>query len=110
MKTSRTILASLVLMAGLPIKTRQGTLIAAAPDPAGDPGGYSIALQVSQENGRSTWRYTIDKATAGTKDLGHFILDLQSCGSQGPTIANVMSATVNSMDWSDHLEASEGRT
>jgi hypothetical protein len=110
MKTSRTILVSLLLMAGFPINARQGTLIAAAPDSSEDPGAYSIGLQVSQPAGRSTWRYTIDKATAETKDLGHFIVDLESCGNQGPTIANVVSATVNGVDWSDQLEASEGRT
>jgi hypothetical protein len=101
---------SLLLLAGLPINVRQGTLIAAPPDPSGDPGAYTISLQVSQADGRSTWRYTIDKTTAETKNLGHFILDLDSCGNQGPTIANVVSATVNGVDWSDHLESSEGRT
>lgn len=110
MKTSRTILVSLVLLAWFPIKARQGTLMAAAPDRGEDPGAYSISLQVSQAGGRSTWRYTIDKATADTKDLGHFIVDLGSCGNQSPTIANFVSATVNGVDWSDRLEASEGRT
>jgi hypothetical protein len=110
MKTSRTILLSLLLMAGSRIDTRHGTLIAAPPDPSGDPGAYAIGLEVSQADGRSTWRYTISKTTAETKDLGHFILDLDSCGNQDPTIANVVSATVNGVDWSDHLESSEGRT
>ncbi len=110
MKTSRTILVSLFLMAGLPIDARHGTLIAAAPDGSEDPGAYAIGLQVSQAGGRSTWRYTIDKTSAETKDLGHFIVGLDSCGSRGPTIANVVSAAVNGVDWTNRLEASEGRT
>jgi hypothetical protein len=110
MKTSRTIPFSLLLLAGLPIGVRHEILTAAPPDPGADPGGYAIGLTVSQAEGRSTWRYTIDKATANTKDLGHFILDLDSCGNQGPTMANVVSATVNGVNWSDHLKGSEGRT
>jgi hypothetical protein len=110
MKTSRAIPVSLLLLAGLPISVRHETLIAAPPDPGADPGGYAIGLTVSQADGRSTWRYTIDKATAKTKDLGHFILDMDSCGNQGPTMANVVSATVDGVNWSDHLKDSEGRT
>jgi hypothetical protein len=110
MKTSRMILASLLLMAGFPIDARQGTLIAAAPDHSEDLGAYAIGLQVSQAGGRSTWRYTIAKTTAGTKDLGHFIVGLESCGNQGPTIANIVSATVDGVDWSDQMAATEGRT
>src|SRR5262249_6350675 len=53
--------------------------------------------------------YTISKAAPRTKDLGHFILDLNSCGERGPSLANVVAATVNGMDWKAHLEASEGR-
>jgi hypothetical protein len=110
MKTSRPMLASLLLMAGLPLGAGHGTLVAAAPDKSGDPGGYAIGAEVSQAGGRSTWRYTIDKATAKTKDLGHFILDLDTCGSQSATLANIVSVTVDGKDWSDRLEASEGKT
>src|SRR5260221_12070655 len=110
MKTARTILVSLLLMAGFPIDARHGTLIAALTDHGEDPGAYATGLQVSQAGGRSTWRYTIDKTTVDTKDLGHFILDLDSCGSQGPTMANIVSASVDGVDWSDQMEASEGRT
>ena len=109
MKTSRTILVSLLLMAGFPMDARRGTLAAAAADKSKDPGAYAIDVQVSQADGRSTWRYTIDKATAKTKDLDAFTLDLDSCGSQGPTIANIVSATVNREDWSNRLEASPGK-
>jgi hypothetical protein len=110
MKTTRTILVSLLLMAAFPIDARHGTLIAAAPDHGEDPGAYAIDLQVSQAGGRSTWRYTIDKTTADTKDLGHFIVGLESCGNHGPTIANIVSATVDGVDWADQMAATEGRT
>ncbi len=110
MTTSRMILFSLLLMAGFPIDARHGALMAAAPDGSGDPGGYAIGLQVSQGGGRSTWRYTIDKTSAETKDLGHFILALDSCGNQGPTIASIVLATVDGVDWSEQMKASEGRT
>ena len=104
MKTSRTILAALLLMAAFPIAGRHGTLVASARDRSGDPGAYTIDLQVSRADGRSTFRYTIAKATAETHDLGHFIIDLAGCGDQGPTIANIVSATVDGVDWSDRLE------
>lgn len=110
MKTSRTVLVSLLLVAGAAIDARHEALISAAPGPSGDPGDYAVDLQVSQAGDSSTWRYTISKAAAGAKDLGHFIVGLDSCGNEGPTIANIVSATVNGVDWSDRLEASEGKT
>jgi hypothetical protein len=110
MKTTRKILVSILLMAGFPIDARHGTLVAAAPDHGEDSGAYAIGLQASQAGGRSTWRYTIDKTTADTKDLGHFIVGLESCGNQGPTIANIVAATVDGVDWSDQMAATEGRT
>jgi hypothetical protein len=110
MKSSRAILVSLLLMSGFPVDSRRGSLMAAAPAPGEDAGDYAIGLEVSNADGRSTWRYTIDKTNADTKDLGHFILDLNTCGGQGPTMANVVSATVDGVDWSDQLAASEGKT
>jgi hypothetical protein len=110
MKSSRAILVSLLALAGFSADAGHRDLLAAPPDRSQDPGGYAIGLQVSQADGRSTWRYTIDKSSPATKDLGHFILGLDSCGDQGPAIANIVSATVDGADWSNHLEASEGRT
>jgi hypothetical protein len=110
MKISRAILVSLLALAGFSADAGHRALLAAPPDRSEDPGGYAIGLQVSQADGRSTWRYTIDKTSPATKDLGHFILGLDSCGDQGPALANIVSATVDGADWSNHLEASEGRT
>src|SRR5262245_9418392 len=110
MKPSRKILASSVLIAASSIAAHRASLKAAGPGSSASTGGYAIDLQHSQAAGRSTWRYTIDKTTLQTKDLGHFILDLDSCGSRGPTLANIVSATVDGIDWAERLEASEGRT
>jgi hypothetical protein len=108
MKTSRMLLVSL-LMAALPSTGRHPALAASRPDPNTDFDTYNVAVQFGQADGHSTWRYTLSKAIPQVKNLGHFIIDLDSCGSQGPTIANIVSATVNGVDWSDHLKASEGR-
>jgi hypothetical protein len=109
MQTSRTIVLALLLALGSSITARHGGVVAAPPD-RGAPGAYKVGLQFSQTGDRSTWRYTIAKASAQTKDLGHFIVDLASCGGQSPTAADVVSATVNGVDWSGHLKTSEGRT
>ena len=58
----------------------------------------------------TAWRYTIAKTKPDTKDLGHFIINFGNCGDQSPTIANVISAKVNGVDWRDQLESTEGRT
>src|SRR5687768_3543171 len=110
MKISRPLALSLVLFAGSLVETRHGSVAAAPPGSSLNPGAYDIGLEVSQAADRTTWRYTITKRTADTKDLGHFILDLASCGAQSPTLANIVSATVDGVDWSGRLEASEGIT
>jgi hypothetical protein len=79
-----------------------------ASDP--DPGAYAVAVETSQEGGGSTWKYTITKATGDAKDLGHFIIDFNNCGDQSPSLAHMVSATVNGVDWFGQVEASEGRT
>jgi hypothetical protein len=100
---------ALLVVAGSSNRDREGRVAAAPPDPGGDP-GHDVAVEFFQAGDRSTWRYTITKATPQAKDLGHFIVDLASCGGQSPTVADVVSATVNGVDWSEHLETSEGRT
>jgi hypothetical protein len=75
-----------------------------------DPEPYNITVQTSSEGGGATWTYTIAKASPTSKDLGHFIINLANCGGQSPTIASIVSATVNGVPWMDHIEASEGRT
>jgi len=77
------------------------------PKAAGD---YNVTVAASQANGRSTFTYTIVKATADTKDLGHFIINFNICGDESPTLAHIVSATVDGADWWGQLEASEGNT
>src|SRR5262249_41604710 len=69
-----------------------------------------VGFQLSQAGNSATWRYTITKTTERTKDLGHFIVNFGNCGDQSPTIANIVSATVNGEKWLDRIEASEGNT
>lgn len=93
----------------LPLVLIAGVSIAAARHGADGPGGYGVTLQVSEEGGRSTWTYTITKSTPDTKDLGHFILDFDTCGGQSPTPAVMTSATADGIDWRDQIETTEGR-
>jgi hypothetical protein len=72
--------------------------------------GYEVGVQVSEAGGGARWTYTITKSTDKAKDLGHFILDFDTCGGQSPTIASIVSASVNGVNWLDHLEATEGVT
>jgi hypothetical protein len=108
MKTSRMVVLALLVVTGSSIRGRDGRVVAAPLDPGG--AGHDVALQFSQVGDRSTWRYTITKTSAEARDLGHFIVDLASCGDQSPIVADIVSATVNGMDWSEHLETSEGGT
>src|SRR5215813_1302582 len=112
MKTSLTILFSLLLLAGGPLAAKREGQIAdtMAVGQGHNPGSYDVDLQLSQAVNSTTWRYTITKATTRTKDLGHFIVNFGNCGDQSPTIANIVSATVNGEKWSDHIKASEGNT
>ena len=112
MKTSQTILFSLLLLAGGPLAAKRESQIAdtTAVGQGQNPGSYNVDLQLSQAVNSTTWTYTITKATNRTKDLGHFIVNFGNCGDQSPTIANIVSATVNGEKWSDHIKASEGNT
>ena len=106
MKSSRIVVLALLVVTGASIRGRDGRVVAAPPDPDGT--GHDVALQFSQVGDQSTWRYTIAKTSAEAHDLGHFIVDLASCGDQSPTVADIVSATVDGVDWSEHLETSEG--
>jgi len=72
-------------------------------------GDYNVTVQTSQAGGGSTWTYTIAKATTKTKDLGHFIIDFNSCGERSASLGHILSATVDGVDWMGKIEASEGR-
>jgi hypothetical protein len=58
----------------------------------------------------TTWTYTVSKNSPEAKDLGHFILNFDTCGDQSPTIASIVSATVNGVNWMGQIEATEGGT
>ena len=91
MRTSKRILLSILLLAGL-----AASALTAKDGPIADEdGGYDISTQVSNDGGVSTWTYTIIKTTPNTKDLGHFIVSFDACGDRSPTIDNIVSATVN---------------
>jgi hypothetical protein len=75
---------------------------------ATESGDYHVSVQVSESGGGSTWTYTITKSTPTAKDLGHFILNFDTCGGQSPTLASIVSATVNGVNWLDQIEATEG--
>jgi hypothetical protein len=112
MKTSLTILFSILLLAGASLATERKSPIAdtTAVQLRQDPGGYDVGFQLLQESNGATWRYTITKTTNRTKDLGHFIVNFGNCGDRSPTIANIVSATVNGDKWLDRIAASEGNT
>ena len=100
-----------LLLTGSALIARPETrLAAAAPAKQEEPGGYDVVVETSQAGGGSTWRYTITKATSDAKDLGYFIVNFNNCGEQSPSLAHIVSATVNGVDWFGQVEASEGRT
>ena len=77
---------------------------------AGGADGYDVAVEVSEAGGGATWTYTITKTSDAAKDVGHFILNFDTCGGQSPTIASIVSATVDGVNWLDHIEATDGVT
>jgi hypothetical protein len=54
---------------------------------------YSIALSVSTDG--SLWTYTITRTKTNAKNLSHFIIDLNGCGSESATFGDIVWATVN---------------
>ena len=74
----------------------------------GGADGYDVGVEVSEAGGGATWTYTITRTSNAAKNPGHFILNFDTCGGQSPTIASIVSATVNGVNWLDHIEATEG--
>jgi hypothetical protein len=74
------------------------------------PGDYDVTVATSQAGGGTTWTYTITKASGDTKDVGHFIINFNTCGDQSPTRDRIVSATVDGVNWLDQLETSEANT
>src|SRR5215475_7498288 len=113
MKTSRTMLLSILILlaAGAIVAKRESAIAGAtAGQQNQNSGGYDVGFQLSQAGNNTTWKYTITKTTTSTKDLGHFIVNFSNCGDQSPTIADIVSATVNGVDWMGEIKASEGNT
>ena len=111
MRTLHTIPLALVLVASAFMAGSGASALGPTGLKSGnDPGNYEIGVQVSNAGGGSTWTYTITKATEDTKDLGHFIINFDTCASQSPTIASIVSATVNGVDWLDQVVATDGGT
>lgn len=77
-------------------ETTTGTAaVSAKPSPKSTSsfGDYSIALSVSSDG--KVWTYTITRAKSSAKNLSHLIFDLNNCGDQSATFANIVSATLN---------------
>ena len=103
-------LFSLLLTAPNLTTTLDSQRAAARPTKPKDPGSYNVVVETSQAGGGSTWTYTISKTTPITTDLGHFIVNFNNCGDRSPALTSIVSATVNGVDWLNHVEASEGKT
>lgn len=56
-------------------------------------GDYNVACVVSTDG--TLWTYTITKAKTSAKNLSHFIIDLNNCGAESATFANILWATTN---------------
>ena len=100
---------AVALFASVPIAS-SGQIASTSGPHAGGADGYNVGVEVSEAGGGPTWTYTITKRTDKTKDLGHFLLNLDACGGQSPTIASIVSATVNGENWLGKIEATEGAT
>ena len=108
MKVPRTLALAVLLVTGSLVATRNGGVIAAKPEAAAEA-SHDVAVEFTQNGDLSAWRYTLTKKTADAKDLGHFILDLATCEGQSPTAADIVSATVDGIDWSSNLETTDGK-
>ena len=81
------------------ITNNETTTATAAVSTKGSPkstsnfGDYAIALSVSSDG--KVWTYTITRAKSSAKNLSHLIFDLNNCGDQSATFANIVSATLN---------------
>jgi hypothetical protein len=110
MKTWQPILLGCLLV-GIGLATRDAHPMAAGAMMVQAPPGqddYNVTLDVSQGSGFSTWTYTVTRPPSTAKEIPHFTVDFGACGDQSPTLANIVSATVNGVDWMNNVSASEG--
>jgi hypothetical protein len=111
MTTHHRISLAVALLASMLSARSSATAVSTTGPHAGDDtSGYDVAVHVSEAGGGATWTYIITKSTGEAKDLGHFIVNFDTCGGQSPTIASIVSATVNGVSWLDQIEATEGVT
>lgn len=54
---------------------------------------YNVNVSVSPDG--SLWTYTITKSKPKSKDLSHFIIDLNNCGDESASFADIVYATFN---------------
>ncbi|RYZ26924.1 MAG: hypothetical protein EOO10_14205 [Chitinophagaceae bacterium] len=70
-----------------------GAAAKASPKSMSSFGDYSIAVTMSPDG--KTWTYNITRAKQNAKNLSHLIINLNNCGEESATFANIVSATVN---------------
>jgi hypothetical protein len=85
------------------ISSNAGRSAAGNSNSQSNSGDYTIELSVVG----SIWTYVITK-NPGAKDLSHFILNFQNCGTSSATLSNILWATVNGKP--AKLSNSEGNT
>jgi hypothetical protein len=90
----RNILLTGLLTGSVVTAHQEGRRPADAPTGPENAGAYDVVVETSQDGGGSTWRYTITKAGSDTKDLGHFIVNFNTCGDQSPALGHIVS-----MEW-----------
>jgi hypothetical protein len=108
MKTWQPILLGCLLVgAGLAIRDAHPIAAGAIVQSSPEPDDYTVALDVSQGSGYSTWTYTVTRPPTTAKEIPHFTVDFGACGDQSPTLANIVSATVNGVDWINNISATD---
>lgn len=110
MTTHQRFTLAVALLASALVASSSAIALRTSADHTGGAAGYDVDVQVSEAGGGATWTYTITRSTEEPKDLGHFILNFDTCGGRSPTIESIVSATVNGVNWLDQIEATEGVT
>jgi len=108
MTTPQRFTVAITVCASALIARSSATAVSTSGPHAEGADGYDVGVEVSEAGGGSTWTYTITRTSDAAKDLGHFILNFDTCGGQSPTIASIVSATVDGVNWLDHIEATDG--
>ncbi|HEY0091506.1 MAG TPA: hypothetical protein VGB43_03375 [Flavobacterium sp.] len=68
--------------------------------------GCDYLVTATVNSSGSEWTYFITRTKPSAKDLSHFTIDLNNCGSESASFSNILSATVNGSP--ANLTASEG--